>query len=120
VRAGQQLRRSRALLPGRVARDAQRAGRRAHKRGGGGAKVQIDDVGLFVEDQIDSVLAVDETLARLGAVDEQLAQIVELRFFGGLRDAEIAQMSLRSVERSWRTARAWMARELERDEQRDQ
>jgi RNA polymerase sigma factor (TIGR02999 family) len=95
--------------------------RRAHKRGGGGgARVDLDEAGVFVEDQIDSVLAVDETLGRLAAVDAQLAQIVELRFFGGLRDAEIAQslgMSLRSVERAWRTARAWLARELERDGQ---
>lgn len=92
--------------------------RRAGKRGGGGARVDvdIDEVGVFVEDDTDSVLAVDETLGRLAAIDAQLAQLVELRYFGGLDNPSIAAalgMSLRSVERGWRTARAWLAREME-------
>jgi RNA polymerase sigma-70 factor, ECF subfamily len=90
--------------------------RQAHKRAGSGKRVDLDEVGAFVEDDSDSVLAVDETLGKLAAVDAQLAQLVELRYFGGLANPEIAKalgMSLRSVERGWLTARAWLARELE-------
>ena len=52
-------------------------------------------------------------------MDDQLGQIVELRFFGGLKDAEIGAalgISERSVQRSWRTARAWLSREMGRDD----
>jgi RNA polymerase sigma factor (TIGR02999 family) len=62
------------------------------------------------------VLALHEALERLAALDEDLARVVELRFFGGLSIAETAramELSDSSVERSWRTARAWLQRELE-------
>lgn len=62
------------------------------------------------------LLAVDEALQRLSAVDPELVRIVELRVFGGLSHAEIADAlgtSLRSVERGWRLARACLRRELE-------
>ncbi len=66
-------------------------------------------------DQPDDLLAVDEALARLEALDPELARIVELRVFGGLAHPEIAaaiDRSLRTVERGWRAARAFLARDL--------
>lgn len=63
------------------------------------------------------VLALDEALARLGRIDERKARHVELRFFGGLSEAETAQvmgMPLRTIQREWSLARAWLFRELAR------
>ncbi len=87
--------------------------RLAHKRRGG-ARVDVD--GLAVAGDAESVLAVDETLARLHALDPQLGQLVELRFFGGLDNPSVAEalgISLRSVERGWRMARAFLLRDLD-------
>lgn len=89
--------------------------RAAHKRGHG-QRIDLDAEALQAPDDGLGVLAVDETLARLHALDQQLGQIVELRFFGGLDNAAVAdalQISLRSVERGWRTARAFLIRDLE-------
>ncbi len=61
------------------------------------------------------VLALDQALARLAAADAEQAQIVELRFFGGLtleETAETVDRSLATVKRDWRTARAFLHREL--------
>ena len=61
------------------------------------------------------LLALNDALERLLQVDPRLAQVVEYRFFGGLTELEIAQMlnvSDRTVRNLWRTARAWLAREL--------
>lgn len=89
------------------------------KRGGGNWRevTLVDDITSRGHGP-ESLLAVDETLERLHAFDPQLAQIVELRFFGGLKDREIAaaiDSSERSVQRGWRTARAWMMREMDRE-----
>lgn len=89
--------------------------RAAHKRGNG-QRVDLDAEALEAPDDGPGLLAVDETLARLHALDPQLAQIVELRFFGGLDNAAVAdalRISLRGVERGWRTARAFLIRDLE-------
>lgn len=89
--------------------------RGAHKRGNG-QRVDLDAEALEAPDDGRGLLAVDETLARLHALDPQLGQIVELRFFGGLDNAAVADalhISLRSVERGWRTARAFLIRDLE-------
>jgi DNA-directed RNA polymerase specialized sigma24 family protein len=62
------------------------------------------------------VLAIDDALTLLAAVDEQLARIVELRFFGGLEHQEIAaalDVELLTVDRGWRVARAWLANAIE-------
>ena len=89
--------------------------RRAAKRGGGGVRVTLDE-GVALDDaHVDGVLAVDETLQRLTAIDPQLGQIVEMRYFGGYTDQETAEalgVSLRTVERGWRLARAWLTREM--------
>lgn len=92
--------------------------RSAAKRGGGNVKVTLDE-GLVLEgDDPESLLHVHETLERLAGVDPQLGQIVELRFFGGLKDAEIGAalgVSERTVQRGWRMARAWLSREMASD-----
>lgn len=88
---------------------------RAAQKRGGGRRVDLDAEALCAADDPTSLLAVDEALARLQAVDPQLAKLVELRFFGGLDNPAVAQtlgISLRSVERGWRTARAFLLRDL--------
>ena len=90
-------------------------GRAALKRAGG-RRVDLDADALAGRDDAASVLAVDHALQRLQAVDPQLGQLVEMRFFGGLDNSSAAAalgISLRSVERGWRTARAFLVRELE-------
>lgn len=90
--------------------------RQAQKRGGGWREVALDDaVAIFQEKSID-LIALDEALAKLAEVDADQARIVELRFFGGLGTeaaAEALGMSVRTVEREWSMARAWLRRELE-------
>lgn len=94
--------------------------RLASKRGGGGVALHLEEVegipDASLPDLVD-VLAVDEALRRLEALDERQARIVELRSFGGLTIPEIAQvlgMSPSSVDRSWKVARRWLAREMGR------
>ncbi len=89
--------------------------RNATKRGDGGYCVSIDGaLEAPAPDQI-SVLALDHMLARLEALDSSLAKIVELRAFGGLTVEEAAtvlKVSPSTVKRDWRTAKAWLTREL--------
>ncbi len=85
--------------------------RLAKKRGGANRPVTLDEqlVGLDPA-RDDGTLAVHEGLERLAAVDPDLAQLVELRFFGGLTMPEIAEnlgVSERSAHRMWRLCRAW-------------
>jgi RNA polymerase sigma factor (TIGR02999 family) len=89
--------------------------RLAQKRGAG-RRADLDADALATPTDPASLLAVDETLARLQQLDPQLAQLVELRFFAGLDNPSIAStlgLSLRSIERGWRTARAFLLRDLE-------
>lgn len=92
---------------------ARRRGRM--KRGGGSVRVPLDDVVDLYEDRALDLLALDQALARLGDADEEQARVIELRFFGGLSEAETARMlgvSPRTVGRIWRRARAWLRHEL--------
>jgi RNA polymerase sigma factor (sigma-70 family) len=64
---------------------------------------------------MDRVLAIDEALTRLAGFDARQSQIVELRFFGGLKDEEIAEVlgvAVRTVRRDWQMAKAWLYGEL--------
>ena len=84
------------------------------RRGGGQQRVTIGGRAGESDSPLD-VLALDEVLDRLAAINEVQAKIVELRLFGGLTMAEIAEAtssSVRTVERHWRFARAWLASEL--------
>lgn len=105
----------------RILVDRARA-RNALKRGGGATRVSWDEerVGADVgkeELELD-VVALDEALARLAADFERAANVVELRYFGGLSVAETANalaLSERTVELDWAFARAWLRRELSGD-----
>ncbi len=88
----------------------------AQKRGGGRQRVELDEdsVELQVEDD-ERIAAVEEALQRLAAQSPRLAGVVECRFFAGYGEQETAQamgLSLRSVQRDWATARAWLQREI--------
>lgn len=91
----------------------------AEKRGGNGViHFSIDDVQIPVEERAASILALDEVLDKLAKLDEQQAKIVEMRFFGGMTNGEIAEsldISQRTVSRDWETARLWLYRELKRE-----
>ena len=91
---------------------------RAHatdKRGGTAIRLSIDDVQIPIEQRAAGLVALDEVLERLSQMDERKSRIVEMRFFSGLSDEEIAEVlniSTRTVLRDWKTARLWLYREL--------
>jgi RNA polymerase sigma factor (TIGR02999 family) len=91
---------------------------RAHatnKRGGGAIRLSIDDVQVPAEQRAASLIALDEALEKLAQMDERKSRVVEMRFFGGMSDEEIAEVldvSVRTVLRDWKTARLWLYREL--------
>ena len=91
--------------------------RNAIKRGGGPQRVTLDDANIGGAESSDiDVLALDEALARLAALDAELAKVVELRYFGGLTVEEVADVmgtSPATVKRQWALARAWLKRSLE-------
>jgi len=96
--------------------------RRALKRGGGAIKVELDDAALVTERRSEELLALDEALEKLAALDPRKTQIVELRYFGGLTVEETAgflQLSQRMVEREWMMAKAWLYRALSGEEAND-
>jgi RNA polymerase sigma factor (TIGR02999 family) len=89
--------------------------RLAAKRGGGEWAVTLDEVAQVAPVRAERMLALDEALARLAALDERQARIVECRFFTGLTVEETAAvlgLSTPTVKRDWRAARAWIAAEL--------
>ena len=89
----------------------------ARKRGDGVQCVSIDDARDIPGAQELPLVALDEALGRLEAVDPGLAKIVELRAFGGLtidEAAHVLKVSPSTAKRDWRTAKAWLNRELER------
>ena len=90
--------------------------RKADKRGGGQDALTLTASLGNAERAAVDVLALDELLGALHTLDERAAQIVELRYFGGYEEAEIAQMlglSDRTVRRDWRKARAFLLAELQ-------
>ncbi len=89
--------------------------RKTRKRGGDLVRIELDALADLYETRAVDLLALDEALRRLAAMDPQLAQVVELRFFAGLEMRDIAaalDVSLSTVERGWCTARAWLRTEL--------
>ena len=86
------------------------------KRGGGQQPVPLDEAEPFLTDQeADEVLALDEALERLAAVNERAGQVVHYRFYSGLSLDETAQVlgvSVKTVQRDWITARAWLRKEI--------
>jgi RNA polymerase sigma-70 factor (ECF subfamily) len=91
--------------------------RTASKRGGSRVRVSLDESMRADKDDSVDVLALHEALERFAAMDPQLARLVELRFFGGLTIEETARelgSSPATVKRSWKLAKAWLMRELEK------
>jgi len=89
------------------------------KRGAGAVHVSLDEALTVSPDTNDEMISVDEALHRLEAMDPRKAQVVELRFFGGLsveETAEALQVSEETVFRDWRLAKVWLLRELSREE----
>lgn len=103
-----------AQLMRRVLVDAARR-KNSEKRGGERVRVTLaDEMKLIERDEAD-VVALDDALKRLAALNQRQCQIVELRYFGGLTEDEIAEtlnISTRTVRRDWNVARAWLFREL--------
>ena len=85
------------------------------KRGGGRIRIQLNEQVALSPERGEDLLALDEALVKLAEVDPRQATIVELRFFGGLSVAEVAEVlgvSKRTVESEWTAVRAWLRREL--------
>ena len=92
------------------------------KRGGGAVKVSLDEAAAATTSRAAELLAVDEALEKLTAMDARKGRIVELRFFGGLNleeTAEVMGISSPTVQREWRAAKAWLHRMLT-DEKSDE
>ena len=91
---------------------------RAHhyaKRGGGTVKVSLDQAALVSQDRGAELVALDDALTNLAAIDQRKCQVVELRFFGGMSVEETAQalgVSPITVKRDWSTAKAWLHRAI--------
>ena len=91
----------------------------AAKRGGNRHRIALDDNLVIEPDRNVDLLALEDALTRLTKLDPRQAQMIELRFFGGLSVAEVAKVmgiSKRSVEREWTMVRAWLRRELSRSD----
>jgi len=85
------------------------------KRGGGAQKVSLDETAIVASGPASSILLLDEALNRLTQMDPRRGQVVELRYFGGLNNEEIAgvlKISENTVTRDWNMARAWLYQEL--------
>lgn len=87
------------------------------KRGGGAKKISLDDAAVVAKERAAELLMLDEALMSLAERDPRRSQVVELRFFGGLSNEEIAsvlKVSPNTVTRDWNLARAWLYKELSR------
>jgi len=90
------------------------------KHGGDALRVTMDEALAVSSDPSVDLLALDEALNTLTALSPRQAEIVEMRYFGGLKEQEVAEVlkvSLRTVQHDWQLARLWLYREL-RPEQR--
>lgn len=93
--------------------------RQALKRGGGAVRVTLDDSLVAAESRAAELIALDEALQQLATFDSRKADVVEMRYFGGLTMEEIAevlQIHVNTVTRDWRAARAWLFAALSGEE----
>jgi len=89
--------------------------RHALKRGGAARREVLDEVVDLYEANAVDLIALDEALSKLARIDAEQVRVIELRFFGGLTEAETGEMlgvSARTVGRIWRRARAWLRCEM--------
>jgi RNA polymerase sigma factor (TIGR02999 family) len=90
-------------------------GQRSQKRGGGALKVDLDEAALVSPEESKEIVDLHEALEQLSALDSRKAQVVELKYFGGLNYdemAEVLKISPVTVRRDWKFARAWLYKEL--------
>jgi RNA polymerase sigma-70 factor (ECF subfamily) len=89
---------------------------RSQKRGGGALKVELDEAALVSPEESKEIIDLHEALERLASLDSRKAQVVELKYFGGLNYdemAEVLKISSITVRRDWRFAKAWLYTELQ-------
>jgi RNA polymerase sigma factor (TIGR02999 family) len=89
--------------------------RQAAKRGGKRVRLSLTEVHGLAQPAEEDLLELDEALARLQQIDSRAAQVVELRFFGGLQEneaAEVLSVSVPTIKRDWQFARAWLIRHM--------
>jgi len=105
-----------AQMMRRILVDAARA-RGSHKRGQGAVRVNMDETAILSPERDSSIVALDEVLEAFSKLAPRQAKVVELRYFGGLSEEEIAEVlkiSPRTVRRDWEFAKSWLMRELSR------
>jgi RNA polymerase sigma-70 factor, ECF subfamily len=106
-----------AQLMRRILVDSARA-RQNLKRGGAAQRITLEDTLQIADGRQRELVALDDALQTLARLNERQSKIVELRYFGGLSEEEVAevlQISARTVRRDWSLARVWLYRELSRE-----
>jgi RNA polymerase sigma factor (TIGR02999 family) len=91
--------------------------RQADKRGGEARAVSLDEAAMVSGDRAAEVVALDDALNTLAKLAPRQSRVVELRYFGGLsveETAAVLKISVETVTRDWRMAKAWLLRELQR------
>ncbi len=91
--------------------------RHAARRGSGGIRLTLDDARLSAKEREAELLALDDALTDLAAIDARQSRVVELRYFAGLNieeTAEVLNLSPATVKREWSSARAWLYNQLNR------
>ncbi|MEP6705051.1 MAG: ECF-type sigma factor, partial [Acidobacteriota bacterium] len=90
----------------------------AAKRGSNPIHFSTDDIDIPIHERAGSILVINEALDQLAELDERQARIVEMRFFAGMTNPEVAEtldISERTVSREWQAAKIWLYRELNRN-----
>ncbi len=89
--------------------------KQSKKRGGFQQRITLDETALISSKRSDEMLVLDDALKRLTTLDERKSKVVELKYFGGLTNEEVAaflKISPETVKRDWRFARTWLLREM--------
>lgn len=107
-----------ARLMRRILTDYARS-RQSLKRGAAAPHLSLDEVAVWASESCGNLVALDDALSRLAAIDPRKSQVVELRFFGGLsleESADVLNVSPVTVARDWKLAKAWLYKELNPDQ----
>jgi len=96
--------------------------RGSQKRGADGVHLTLDETLIVSRESHADIIALDDALKALAAVDERKSRVIELRFFGGLsvaETAEVLKVSDETVKRDWRLAKAWLLRQFRKQDSHD-
>jgi len=94
-------------------------GHQRAKRGGGARKVSLEEAIGVSDERADGLVALDEALTLLAEFDERKSRVVEMRYFGGLsveETAEVLQVSVNTVLRDWKLAKAWLYHQIKKND----